>query len=392
MGSEGFGTILIRRKGENEMSVDLDRMPKLGFGLMRLPEQDGKIDLEQVCRMVDAYMESGMNYFDSAYVYHGGNSEKIIKEAIANRYPRDAFMVATKLPAWCMSNEADRDRIFNEQLERCGVDYFDFYLLHSVEDGGNGETYDRLNCWDWAMQKKAEGKIRHFGFSFHGSPAYLEKTLDAHPEVEFVQIQLNYADWENPVVRSGKLYEILHSRNIPMIIMEPVKGGTLAKLTPELEAKYKAVQPNKSIASWALRFVGSLPGVMTILSGMSAEEQMRDNIGTFTHFEPLTEDEKALVDQVRAIMLNVPQIGCTACRYCTDGCPMHISIPDVFRAINTMNLYKEEFRPKAFYGGLIGQGYGRAGDCIGCGQCEGVCPQHLPIIDLLKDASVRLDG
>ena len=392
MGSEGFGTILIRRKGENEMSVDLDRMPKLGFGLMRLPEQDGKIDLEQVCRMVDAYMESGMNYFDSAYVYHGGNSEKIIKEAIANRYPRDAFMVATKLPAWCMSNEADRDRIFNEQLERCGVDYFDFYLLHSVEDGGNGETYERLNCWDWAMQKKAEGTIRHFGFSFHGSPAYLEKTLDAHPEVEFVQIQLNYADWENPVVRSGKLYEILHSRNIPMIIMEPVKGGTLAKLTPELEAKYKAVQPNKSIASWALRFVGSLPGVMTILSGMSAEEQMRDNIGTFTHFEPLTEDEKALVDQVRAIMLNVPQIGCTACRYCTDGCPMHISIPDVFRAINTMNLYKEEFRPKAFYGGLIGQGYGRAGDCIGCGQCEGVCPQHLPIIDLLKDASVRLDG
>ena len=392
MGSEGFGTILIRRKGENEMSVDLDRMPKLGFGLMRLPEQDGKIDLEQVCRMVDAYMESGMNYFDSAYVYHGGNSEKIIKEAIANRYPRDAFMVATKLPAWCMSNEADRDRIFNEQLERCGVDYFDFYLLHSVEDGGNGETYDRLNCWDWAMQKKAEGKIRHFGFSFHGSPAYLEKKLDAHPEVEFVQIQLNYADWENPVVRSGKLYEILHSRNIPMIIMEPVKGGTLAKLTPELEAKYKAVQPNKSIASWALRFVGSLPGVMTILSGMSAEEQMRDNIGTFTHFEPLTENEKALVDQIRAIMLNVPQIGCTACRYCTDGCPMHISIPDVFRAINTMNLYKEEFRPKAFYGGLIGQGYGRAGDCIGCGQCEGVCPQHLPIIDLLKDASVRLDG
>ena len=290
MGSEGFGTILIRRKGENEMSVDLDRMPKLGFGLMRLPEQDGKIDLEQVCRMVDAYMESGMNYFDSAYVYHGGNSEKIIKEAIANRYPRDAFMVATKLPAWCMSNEADRDRIFNEQLERCGVDYFDFYLLHSVEDGGNGETYDRLNCWDWAMQKKAEGKIRHFGFSFHGSPAYLEKTLDAHPEVEFVQIQLNYADWENPVVRSGKLYEILHSRNIPMIIMEPVKGGTLAALKPELEEMYRAVRPSASVASWALRFVGSLPGVMTILSGMSNEEQMNDNISTFSDFEPLSDD------------------------------------------------------------------------------------------------------
>ena len=373
------------------MSIDLNIMPKLGFGLMRLPEKDGKIDLDHVCRMVDAYMESGMNYFDTAYVYHGGNSEKAIKDALAKRYPRDSFMVATKLPAWCMSKEEDRDRIFNEQLDRCGLDYFDFYLLHSVEDGGNGDTYDRLNCWEWAMQKKAEGKIRHFGFSFHGSPEYLEKVLDAHPEVEFVQIQLNYADWENPVVRSGKLYEILHARNIPMIIMEPIKGGTLAKITPELEAKYKAIHPDRSIASWALRFVGSLPGVMIILSGMSAEEQMRDNISTFTHFEPLTDQEKVLVNEVRTIMLNVPQIGCTACRYCTDGCPMHISIPDVFHAINTMDLYHEEFRPKAFYGGLIGQGYGRAGDCIGCGQCESVCPQHLPIIELLKGAAARLD-
>ena len=373
------------------MSIDLNTMPKLGFGLMRLPEQDGKIDLEHVCRMVDAYMQAGMNYFDTAYVYHGGNSEKAIKEALAKRYPRDSFMVATKLPAWCMSNQEDRDRIFNEQLDRCGLDYFDFYLLHSVEDGSNGDTYDRLNCWEWAMQKKAEGKIRHFGFSFHGSPEYLESTLDAHPEVEFVQIQLNYADWENPVVRSGKLYEILHARNIPMIIMEPIKGGTLAKLPPELEAKYKAAQPDKSIASWALRFVGSLPGVMTILSGMSAEEQMRDNIGTFTHFEPLTDSEKALVNEVKNIMLNVPQIGCTACRYCMDGCPMKISIPDVFRTINTMNLYHEEFRPKSFYGSVLSQGHGRASDCIACGQCESVCPQHLPIIELLQGASKRLD-
>jgi hypothetical protein len=373
------------------MSIDLNVMPKLGFGLMRLPEKDGKIDLDHVCRMVDAYMESGMNYFDTAYVYHGGNSEKAIKDALVKRYPRDSFMVATKLPAWCMSKEEDRDRIFNEQLDRCGLDYFDFYLLHSVEDGGNGDTYDRLHCWKWAMQKKAEGKIRHFGFSFHGSPEYLEKVLDAHPEVEFVQIQLNYADWENPVVRSGKLYEILHARNIPMIIMEPIKGGTLARLPSELEAKYKAARPEKTIASWALRFVGSLPGVMTILSGMSAEEQMRDNISTFTHFEPLTDQEKALVSEVRTIMLNVPQIGCTACRYCTDGCPMHISIPDVFRTINTMDLYHEEFRPKSFYGSLLSQGYGRAVDCIACGQCESVCPQHLPIIELLKGAATRLD-
>ena len=374
------------------MSIQLEAMPKLGFGLMRLPEKEGTIDIEQACRMVDAYMEAGMNYFDTAYVYHGGNSEKAIREALVKRYPRNRFMLATKLPAWCMKEEADRDRIFSEQLERCGVDYFDFYLLHSIEDGGNGETYERLDCFRWGQQKKAEGKIRHFGFSFHGSPAYLTRVLDAHPEIEFVQIQLNYADWNNPVVRSGELYEILHSRNIPMIIMEPVKGGTLASLTPELEAMYRSARPDASIASWALRFVGSLPGVMTILSGMSTEEQMRDNIGTFSGFEPLTDEEKALVDKVKAIMLNVPQIGCTACRYCTPGCPMNISIPDVFRAVNTMNLYGDVFRPKAFYGGLIGQGHGRASACIACGQCESVCPQHLPIIELLKDASAKLDA
>lgn len=374
------------------MSINLDKMPKLGFGLMRLPQKDDAIDMDHLCRMVDAYMAAGMNYFDTAYVYHGGNSEKVIKDALVSRYPRDSFMLATKLPAWCMKEEADRDRIFNEQLERCGVDYFDFYLLHSIEDGGNGETYEKLNCFSWGLQKKAEGKIRHFGFSFHGSPAYLTQVLDAHPEVEFVQIQLNYADWNNPVVRSGELYEILSSRNIPIIIMEPVKGGTLAGLTPELEAMYKAVRPEASIASWALRFVGSLPGVMTILSGMSSEDQMKDNLSTFTGFEPLTENEKALIEKVRGIMLNVPQIGCTSCRYCTPGCPMNISIPDVFRAVNTMALYHETFRPKNFYNGIVGQGHGRASECIACGQCESVCPQHLPIIDLLKDASKKLDA
>ena len=373
------------------MSIDLNKMPKLGFGLMRLPEKDGKVDITRVSDMVDAYMKAGMNYFDTAYVYHGGNSEKAIKEALVKRYPRESFMLATKLPAWCMKNEADRDRIFNEQCERCGVDYFDLYLLHSIEDGSNGDAYERLDCFNWGLQKKAEGKIRHFGFSFHGSPAYLIKILDAHPEIEFVQIQLNYADWKNPVVRSGELYEILHSRNIPMIIMEPVKGGTLASLTPELEAMYRAVRPEASIASWALRFVGSLPGVMTILSGMSTEEQMADNIGTFSHFEPLSAEEKKLVKKVTAIMLNAPQIGCTSCRYCTPGCPMSISIPDVFRAVNTMSLYGDVFRPKNFYSGIVGQGHGRASDCIGCGQCESVCPQHLPIIDLLKDASAKLD-
>ena len=373
------------------MSIDLSKMPKLGFGMMRLPQKDGDIDLGRVCEMVDAYVSAGMNYFDTAYVYHGGMSERAIKEAITKRHPRESFMLATKLPAWCLRNKDDRDRIFNEQLERCGVDYFDFYLLHSVEDGGNGETYERLDCYNWGLEKKAAGKIRHLGFSFHGSPAYLEKVLDAHPEMEFVQIQLNYADWENPVVCSGALYKILSARNIPMIIMEPVKGGTLASLRPDLEEKLKAVRPDASIASWAMRFVGSLPGVMTILSGMSTEEQMQDNVQTFRNFEPLSDSELALVQEVRDRMLDMPQIGCTSCRYCTDGCPMRISIPDVFKSVNTIRLYNEQFRPQNFYNHLINEGHGRASECIACGQCEGVCPQHLPIIELLKEASEMLD-
>ena len=373
------------------MSIELNAMPKLGFGLMRLPQAGDAIDIDQVCRMADAYIRAGMNYFDTAYIYHGGHSEEVVKEALTKRYPRDAFMVATKLPAWCLKEEADRDRIFNEQLARCGLDFFDFYLLHSVEDGTNGDNYEKYDCYTWGAQKKAEGRIKHFGFSFHGTPEYLERMLDAHPEVEFVQIQLNYADWENPVVQSGRLYEILHSRGIPMVIMEPVKGGMLAQLGPALDAKFKAVRSEASAASWALRFVGSLPGVMTILSGMSDEAQMLDNIAAFSPFEPLTDAEKAVVEEVKTELLSVPQIGCTACRYCTDGCPMNISIPDVFRAINTMDRYKEDFRPRCFYDGVISQGHGRASDCVECGQCENVCPQHLPIIELLKAASERLD-
>ncbi len=370
--------------------VDVNKMPKLGFGLMRLPTKDDKIDNEEVCRMVDAYMDAGLNYFDTAYVYHGGLSEVEAREAIVKRYPRDSFTLATKLPAWEMKKEEDRDRIFNEQLERAGVDYFDYYLLHSIEDG-NIDTYERLDCFKWGVQKRDEGKIRHFGFSFHGSPELLKRVVEEHPEIEFVQIQLNYADMNNPVVRSGQLYEILHEKNIPMIIMEPVKGGTLASLKPELEEKYKAIRPDASIASWALRFVASLPGVVTILSGMSSDEQMKDNLSTFTDFEPLTDEEKKAVDEVTAIMLNIPQIGCTSCRYCCDGCPMNISIPDVFRAINTMTLYNEDFRPRAYYNGLVNTGKGRASDCIACGQCESVCPQHLEIISLMKDAAEKLD-
>ncbi len=372
------------------MSIDLSKMPRLGFGMMRLPEKEGVIDHEQVCRMVDKYMKAGMNYFDTAYIYHGGKSEIAAREALVKRYPRDSFMIATKLPAWEMRGQADVQRIFDDQLKKTGVDYFDLYLLHSVEEGSNYETYVKYDCFNWGMKMKEEGKIRHFGFSFHGSPELLTEVLDAHPEVEFVQIQLNYLDRTNPVVRSQALYEILRDRNIPIIVMEPVRGGMLADLGEEVNSMFKAARPDKSVASWALRYVASLPGVMTVLSGMSNEEQMDDNIATFKDFEPVTDKETELINEVTEKVLSISQIGCTACKYCCDGCPMKISIPDVFRTINTLRRYPDDWRSKNFYSGLI-QRNGKASDCIACGQCERVCPQHLPIIDLMKEAAGILD-
>lgn len=372
------------------MGIEFNKMSKLGFGLMRLPEKDGAVDIERVKTMVDRYMQAGMNYFDTAYVYHGGKSEVAAREALVKRYPRESFMLATKLPAWEIKKESDIERIFNEQCERAGVDYFDFYLLHSIEDGSNYDTYVKYDCFNWGLKMKEEGRIKHIGFSYHGSPELLGKIVDAHPEMEFVQIQLNYLDRTNPVVQSQKLYDILHKRNIPIIIMEPVRGGMLANMAPELEAKFKAKRPNDSVASWALRYVASLEGVMTVLSGMSTEEQMEDNIKTFTNFEPVTDDEMKIIDEVTDEILRIPQIGCTACKYCTDGCPMSISIPDVFRTINTLRRYPDDWRAKNFYSGLVSRS-GKAGDCVGCGQCEGVCPQHLPIIKLLKEASQILD-
>lgn len=373
------------------MSINIDEMPKLGFGLMRLPETDGRIDIDKVAQMADAYMASGFNYFDTAYVYHGGNSEKVVKEAIVKRFPRESFTIATKLPAWFLHSPEDRDKVFQEQLDRCGVDYFDFYLLHSLEDGNNYDTYEKYDCFNWGIKKRDEGRIRHFGFSFHGTPELLVQVLDKHPEIEFVQIQLNYADWDNKIVHSGELYEILRDRNIPMIIMEPAKGGKLACLDDECAEILKAIRPDKSIASWAFRYVGSLPCIATILSGMSTPEQMEDNINTFKDFEPLSEEELAAIDKVKEIMNRVELAGCTSCKYCVEGCPMGISIPDVISAVNTKRKFPGDMRPQFFYNGLVDR-YSHASDCIACGQCEGVCPQHLPIIDLMNEAVEKFES
>ena len=375
------------------MSIDLSKMPKIGFGLMRLPETDGKIDIDKVCKMVDGYIDAGFTYFDTAYVYHGGNSEKAVKEAIVKRYPRDSFTLATKLPAWCIHSFEDRDKIFNEQLDRCGVDFFDFYLLHSIEDGNNYDTYEKYDCFNWGIKKREEGKIKHLGFSYHGTPELLVKVLDKHPEIEFVQIQLNYADWDNKIVHSGELYQILADRNIPIIVMEPCKGGKLANHDDECQAILKGVRPDKSIASWAFRYVGSLPGVTTILSGMSTQEQLEDNMKTFKDFEPLSDEEKEAIEKVKEVMFRIELVGCTTCRYCVEGCPMKIAIPDVISAVNTKRKFPDDIRPNFFYGGLVERdGNGKASACIGCGQCEGVCPQHLPIISIMQEAAQKFES
>ena len=372
------------------MSININEMPKIGFGLMRLPEKDGKIDFEQVSKMADIYMAAGFNYFDTAYVYHSGNSEKVVKKAIVERYPRDTFTIATKLPAWFIHSFEDRDKVFEEQLDRCGVDYFDFYLLHSLEDGNNYDTYEKYDCFNWGIKKREEGKIKHFGFSFHGTPELLVQVLDKHPEIEFVQIQLNYADWDNKIVHSGELYEILRDRQIPMIIMEPAKGGKLANLDDECKEILQAIRPDKSVASWAFRYVGSLPGIATILSGMSTPEQMEDNMKTFTDFEPLSEEELEAIDKIKEILNRVELAGCTACKYCVEGCPMGIAIPDVISAVNTKRKFPGDMRPQFFYNGLVDR-YSHASDCIACGQCEGVCPQHLPIISLMQEAVEKFE-
>ena len=358
---------------------------KLGFGLMRLPKlEDGSIDLEQTKVMVDKFIEAGGVYFDTAYVYDNGESEKAFKTCVADRYPRERYFVATKLNAAMQATDEESAKAqFFTSLERTGAGYFDFYLLHAISRN-NIEKYDRYGIWDFMKQQKEKGLIRHMGFSFHDNPEMLDELLSKHPDVDFIQLQINYADMENPNVQSRGCYEVARKHNVPLTVMEPIKGGKLADPIPEVKKVFDEADPNASYASWAIRYVASLDGIITVLSGMSNIAQMEDNLSYMKNFKPLDEKEQKVIEEVQRILRDDVQIKCTACHYCTEGCPMSIPIPDIFSIYNKgVITATEDKRLRSEYE-RITDGKGKASDCIECGQCEGVCPQHLPIIDLLK--------
>ena len=368
------------------MKCDLGRNPfKLGFGLMRLPKNpDGSIDVPQVCEMADRFLAAGGTYFDTAFVYDGGESEKAFKLAVADRYPRGAYTLATKLNtayAGCKDAESARQQLFTS-LERTGAGYIDYYLLHALQRT-TYQKYSDYGIWDFVKEQQAKGLIRHWGFSFHADPDLLEELLTEHPDVEFVQLQINYADWDNPGVASRRNWEICKAHGKPVVIMEPVKGGVLADPIPEVKEVFAHSGRDWSCASWALRYAASLDNLFAVLSGMSSIEQMDDNLRAMKDFRPLSPEEQAVIRKAQEALNNDKSIPCTACHYCTEGCPMHIAIPEIFTVINRRK-GSAAFRTVREYN-IVTRGKGRAGDCVGCGQCESVCPQHLPIIRLLTE-------
>ena len=362
-----------------------ESIKKLGFGLMRLPMIGEEIDMEQTKRMVDTFMEKGFTYFDTAYVYIGGKSEVALKEAVVDRYPRDSFQCATKLPLWDLKEPQEMEKIFQESLDRAGLEYYDFYLLHAMSAERVAKA-DELGAWDFMKRLKAEGRAKHIGFSFHDTAEALEDILKAHPEMEFVQLQINYVDWESESVQSRKCYEVARKYNKPVIIMEPVRGGSLAIMPPQVQQVFKEAEPENSVASWAVRYCASLEGIVTVLSGMSTEEQLNDNVSYMENFQPLNEGERATVQKVVDILNSLPTIPCTACKYCVDGCPQKINIPGVFKAMNDLTLYNNKVNAQRDYNNATKEG-GKAGDCIQCGSCQAHCPQKIEIIETLKKAA-----
>lgn len=363
----------------------MERVKKnFGFGFMRLPMKDGEVDIPETNRMVDAFLDAGFNYFDTAHGYLQGKSELALRECLTSRYPRDRYIVTDKLTANFFKSEADIRPLFESQLKACGVDYFDFYLMHAQGEG-NYSHFKECHAYETAFALKTEGKIRHVGISFHDRAEVLEKILTEYPEVEVVQIQFNYVDYDDPAVQSRKCYEVCRKFGKPVIVMEPVKGGNLVNLPEDAKAVLEELHGG-SPASYALRFAAGFPGMMMVLSGMSNMEQMEDNISFMRDFKPLNETELNAVKKVQEIFRSKHLIPCTACRYCTDGCPKHISIPDLFATMNTKQIYHDWNAD--YYYNVVHTAPGRkASDCIKCGKCEKVCPQHLPIRDLLVDVA-----
>ncbi len=363
---------------------------KLGFGLMRLPLTDandkGSIDIEALKEMVDTFMEQGFTYFDTAWMYCAFKSENAVKEALTDRYPRDRYTLTTKLHASYLKTKEDRDRIFEEQRQKTGVDYFDYYLIHAI-DQELYSIYNEMDCFNWLIEKKKQGFVKHIGFSYHDSAEFLDQVLTEHPEMEFVQLQMNYLDWESAEVQSRKCYEVAIKHGKPVIVMEPVKGGTLADVPAEVRESFAAYHPDLSVPSWAIRFVASLDNVAMVLSGMSDMEQLTDNISYMKEFVPMNAEETELVHKAAEMIKDSIAIPCTGCSYCTEGCPMQIAIPDLFRVYNKSKRGEitdveanEEYRQLTESGG-------KARECLACGQCQVACPQHLEIINYLKDVA-----
>ena len=365
-----------------------EEIKKLGFGLMRLPQKDGATDIEQTKKMVDMFMDAGFTYFDTAWAY--GESESAIRRALVERYPRESYQLATKNAAWinCKTRE-DAIAQFETSLKNTGAGYFDFYLLHNLGEFRT-KVFDDFNMWDWIKEKKAEGKIKHMGFSFHSTPEELDEILNNHPEMEFVQLQINYADWDNPAVQSRRCYEVARAHGKPVVIMEPVKGGMLANPPEPVEKVFKEAEPDASCASWAIRFAANLEGIITVLSGMSSVEQMADNLAVMKGFNGLNKKEEQTLKKAREALAAIPLIPCTTCNYCAKVCPEKIGISGSFTAMNYCTLYSKDAAVGQMNWLVDGHGLKRADKCVKCGKCEQVCPQHIKIRSELEKVSAAL--
>lgn len=366
-------------------------MKKLGFGFMRLPLLEGEqIDVETVKVMADEFIARGFTYFDTAAPYHQGHSEEALRQAVVERYPREAYTITDKLSLFMVDSAEALPGFFDAQLERLGVDYLDYYLLHGLSSSTYRQA-EELGAFDFIKKLKDDGRVRHIGMSFHDNAEVLDEILTAHPELDVVQLQLNYLDWEDAAVQSHKCYDTVTRHGKPVLVMEPVKGGNLAKVPAEAEAMLRARDPEASNASWAIRFAASLDNVMMVLSGMSSPEQVDDNTSFMRDFKPLTGDEVSMLEKCAEIIRGDIAIPCTGCRYCVDGCPMHIAIPECFSLYNYHVSREGKTSAPAMYYETIIKDHGKASDCIKCGQCEERCPQHLPIRDYLEKAAEILE-